>query len=58
METLHKTSQYIPHVDKLGLITVFYKVQGISYNFVAVQDIKSKDNAVTFNTSGHSHAIR
>ena len=51
METLNKTSQYIPHVDKLGFITAFYQVQGISYNFVAVQDVKSKDNEVKFETS-------
>ena len=48
METLNKTSQYIPHVDKLGFITAFYQVQGISYNFVAVQDITSKDKEVKF----------
>ena len=51
METVGSISQYIPHVDKVGLITAFYQVQGISYNFVAVQDIKIKDNEVKFQTS-------
>ena len=51
MQTLAKTSQYIPHIDKIGKITAFYQVQGISYNFVAVQAIKSKDNAVKFETN-------
>ena len=51
MQTLAKTSQYIPHIDKIGKITAFYQVQGISYNFVAVQDVKSKDNKVKFETS-------
>ena len=48
METVGSISQYIPHVDKVGLITAFYQVQGISYNFVAVQDITSKDKEVKF----------
>ena len=48
METLQTTSRYIPHIDKLGRITAFYQVQRVSYNFVAVQDLPSKDNAVKF----------
>ena len=42
METDQTTSQYVPHTDKAGLITAFYQVQGISYNFVAVQDPASE----------------
>ena len=36
VETLRTTSQYVPHIDKVGLITAFCQVQGISYKFVAV----------------------
>ena len=48
METLKTTSRYIPHIDKLGHVTAFYQVQGVSYNFVAVQDLQCNDDRVKF----------
>ena len=42
VETDLTTSQCVPHTDKAGLITAIYQVQGISYNFVAVQDPASE----------------
>ena len=42
VKTNQTTSQYLPHTDKAGLITAFYQVQGVSYNFVAVQDTASE----------------
>ena len=42
VENNQTASQYLPHTDKTGLITAFYQVQGISYNFVAVEGAASE----------------
>ena len=50
--TLDITFQYAHHVNKVGKIVTFYQLQGVSYNFVAVQDSNKKDEDTTFDKNG------
>ena len=46
--TLNVTSQYVPHIDKIGYMAALYQAQGVSYNFVVVQKSGKKTGEVIF----------
>ena len=45
--TLRIPSQFLPHVDKTGMIVALYQLSGVSYNFFAVQKNDKNQNLCT-----------